>query len=55
MGALPIWVPPPETDELAEQGLRMWQRITPDIPFVGFSMGRFLEVQAKLGIVPAAR
>ena len=52
VGALPIWVPPPDTDELAEQGLRMWQRITPDVPFVGFSLGRFLEVQAKLGIDP---
>jgi phenylacetate-CoA ligase len=49
-GALNIWVPPPDTDELAEQGLRMWARIPPDIPFMGFSLGRFFEVAAKLGL-----
>lgn len=51
-GMLNVWVPPPDTDELAEQGLRFWMRVTPDIPFVGFSTGRFLEVAAKLGIDP---
>lgn len=52
-GFLNVWVPPPDTDELAEQALRFWTRVTPDIPFVGFSTGRFLEVAAKLGIDPA--
>jgi phenylacetate-CoA ligase len=53
-GLLTIWVPPPDTDEAAEVGLRFWQRVKPDIPFVGFSTGRFLEVAAKLGIDPAS-
>lgn len=52
-GFLNVWVPPPDTDELAEQALRFWARVTPDIPFVGFSTGRFLEVAARLGIDPA--
>ena len=51
-GLLNIWVPPPDTDELAEQGLRFWMRVKPDIPFMGFSTGRFFEVAAKLGIEP---
>jgi len=50
MGMLNIWVPPPDTDELAEQALRFWLRVKPDIPFMGFSTGRFFEVAAKLGI-----
>jgi phenylacetate-CoA ligase len=49
-GMLSVWVPPPETDELAEQALRFWQRVKPDIPFMGFATGRFLEVASKLGI-----
>jgi phenylacetate-CoA ligase len=52
-GLLNIWVPPPDTDEAAEQGLRFWLRVKPDIPFMGFSTGRFFEVAAKLGIEPA--
>ncbi len=51
-GFLNIWVPPPDTDELAEQGLRFWTRVKPDIPFMGFSTGRFFEVAAKIGIDP---
>lgn len=51
-GTLSVWVPPPDTDDLAEQGIRMWMRIPPDAPFVGFSMGRFFEVSAKLGLDP---
>ena len=51
-GMLNIWVPPPDTDELAEQALRFWMRVKPDIPFMGFSTGRFFEVAAKLGIDP---
>ncbi|MCU1463236.1 MAG: Coenzyme synthetase [Acidimicrobiales bacterium] len=51
-GFLNVWVPPPDTDELAESALRFWQRVTPDIPFMGFSTGRFFEVAAKLGIDP---
>ncbi|MCU1448340.1 MAG: Coenzyme synthetase [Acidimicrobiales bacterium] len=49
-GLLSIWVPPPDTDELAEQALRFWMRVTPDHPFMGFSTGRFWEVASKLGI-----
>lgn len=52
-GLLNIWVPPPDTDELAEQGIRTWMRFRPDIPFVGFSLGRYYEVAAKLGLDPA--
>jgi phenylacetate-CoA ligase len=52
MGLLNVWVPPPDTDELAEQALRFWTRVKPDIPFMGFSTGRFFEVAAKLGIDP---
>ncbi len=51
-GCLNIWVPPPDTDELAEQGMRMWMRIKPDIPYVGFALGRYFEVAAKLGLDP---
>ena len=51
-GMLNVWVPPPDTDELAEQALRFWTRVKPDIPFMGFSTGRFFEVAAKLGIDP---
>ncbi len=52
-GLLTVWVPPPDTDELAEQGLRFWMKVKPDIPFMGFSTGRFFEVAKKLGIEPA--
>src|SRR4051794_23849822 len=51
-GLLNIWVPPPDTDELAEQAIRFWLRVTPDHPFMGFSTGRFFEVANKLGIDP---
>jgi phenylacetate-CoA ligase len=51
-GLVNCWVPPPDTDELAEQGIRTWMRIKPDIPFVGFSLGRYFEVSAKLGLDP---
>lgn len=51
-GLTNLWVPPPETDELAEKGIRAWMRFQPDIPFVGFSLGRFYEVIAKLGLDP---
>jgi phenylacetate-CoA ligase len=49
-GMLNIWVEPPETDEIAEKGIRMWERVRPDVSFVAFSMGRFQEVAAKLGL-----
>lgn len=49
-GMLNLWVEPPETDEIAEKGLRMWQRVKPDVSFVAFSLGRFQEVAAKLGL-----
>lgn len=49
-GLLSLWVPPPDTDELAEQAVRFWTRVTPDIPFMGFATGRFIEVATKLGI-----
>jgi phenylacetate-CoA ligase len=51
-GLVNLWVPPPDTDELAELGLRAWMRFKPDIPFQGFSLGRYLEVAAKLGLDP---
>ena len=51
-GLTNLWVPPPDTDELAEQGIRSWMKFQPDIPFVGFSLGRYFEVSAKLGLDP---
>lgn len=51
-GFLNIWVPPPETDEAAEVGIRMWQRIRPDVPFGHYSRMRFWEVAEKLGLDP---
>jgi phenylacetate-CoA ligase len=51
-GMLNIWVPPPETDELAEVGIRAWMRFRPDIPFAGYSLGRYFEVCHKLGLDP---
>jgi phenylacetate-CoA ligase len=51
-GLVNLWVPPPDTDELAEQGIRAWLRFRPDIPFVGFSLGRYFEVSAKLELDP---
>lgn len=53
-GALNLWVAPPDTDELAEQGIRMWQRVRPDVSMVAFSLGRFQEVAAKMGLDLAA-
>lgn len=49
-GALNMWVPPPDTDELAQQALELWHRIRPDVSMVAFSLGRFQEVAAKLGM-----
>lgn len=49
-GMLSIWVPPPDTDELAEQAIEFWRRVTPDIPFMGFATGRFIEVATKRGV-----
>ncbi|HWE65582.1 MAG TPA: hypothetical protein VG298_02950 [Acidimicrobiales bacterium] len=49
-GMLSLWVPPPDTDELAEQAVRFWTRVRPDHPFMGFATGRFIEVAGKLGI-----
>jgi phenylacetate-CoA ligase len=49
-GALNMWVAPPDTDELAEQGIRMWQRLPPDVSMVAFNLGRFQEVAAKMGL-----
>jgi phenylacetate-CoA ligase len=49
-GMLNLWVPPPDTDELAEQGIRMWQRVRPDVSMVAFSLGRFTEVAAAMGL-----
>ena len=51
-GLLNIWVPPPDTDELAELGINTWLRLKPDIPFVGFSLGRYFEVIGKMGLDP---
>ena len=49
-GFLNLWVPPPETDELAEQAIEIWKRIHPDISMAMLSMHRFTEVAAKLGV-----
>lgn len=49
-GALNMWVSPPDTDELAEQAIKMWQRLTPDVSMVAFNLGRFQEVAAKMGL-----
>jgi len=51
-GVVNLWVPPPDTDALAELGIRAWMRFKPDIPFVGFSLGRYFEVSSKLGLDP---
>ena len=49
-GFLNLWVPPPDTDELAEQGINIWKRIHPDLQMVTLSQHRFQEVAAKLGV-----
>lgn len=51
-GMINLWVAPPETDEQAEQGLKMWERVRPDVSMVAFSLGRFVEVAAKQGGEP---
>jgi phenylacetate-CoA ligase len=48
-GMLNLWVAPPDTDELAEQGIHMWERVHPDVSMVAFNYGRFAEVASKLG------
>lgn len=52
LGCLTVHVPPPETPELAEQGLRMWQRVRPDFPLMGFATASFLTHARRLGIDP---
>jgi phenylacetate-CoA ligase len=49
-GTLNLWVAPPDTDELAQQGIAMWQRVRPDVSMVAFSLGRFVEVAATMGL-----
>jgi len=49
-GFLNLWVPPPETDELAEQAIDIWKRISPDVPMTSLSHHRFQEVAAKIGV-----
>lgn len=49
-GFLNLWVPPPDTDELAEQAIDVWKRIHPDITMTMLSQHRFTEVAAKLGV-----
>jgi phenylacetate-CoA ligase len=53
-GFLTMWVAPPDSDEIAEQGIRAWQRIHPDVQLVALSQHRFQEVAAKLGVDLAA-
>jgi phenylacetate-CoA ligase len=43
-GMLNVWVPPPDTNELAEQGVRMRARVRPQVSFVVFSLDRYREV-----------
>jgi phenylacetate-CoA ligase len=49
-GFLNLWVPPPDTDEAAEQAIEIWKRIHPDLQMVTLSQHRFQEVAAKLGV-----
>jgi len=49
-GFLNLWVAPPDTDEIAEQAINIWQRIHPDIQMVTLSQHRFQEVAAKMGV-----
>ncbi len=49
-GFLNLWVPPPETDELAEQAIGIWKRIHPGHHMTALSQHRFQEVAAKLGV-----
>ena len=49
-GFLNLWVPPPDTDELAEQAIKVWQRIHPDLQMVALSQHRFQEVATKMGV-----
>jgi phenylacetate-CoA ligase len=49
-GFLNLWVPPPDTDELAEQAIGIWKRIHPDLQMVTLSQHRYQEVAAKLGV-----
>jgi phenylacetate-CoA ligase len=48
-GMLNLWVAPPDTDELGEQGIRMWERVHPDVSMVAFNHGRFAEIAANMG------
>jgi len=54
-GFLNLWVPPPDTDELAEQAIDVWKRIHPDITMTMLSQHRFTEVAAKLGVDPVGQ
>jgi phenylacetate-CoA ligase len=54
LGCLCLWVPPPDSPELAAQGIAMWQRIPPDIPFASFSLARFHEAAVRMGLDPGA-
>jgi phenylacetate-CoA ligase len=49
-GLCVIWAPPPATDEDARKAIEMWQRVTPDLPFVGFTLNRFAEVAYEMGL-----
>ena len=49
-GFLNLWVPPPDTDALAEQAIGIWQRIHPDVTMTALSQHRFQEVAAKMGV-----
>jgi phenylacetate-CoA ligase len=51
-GFVNLWVPPPETDALADVGLRAWMRFRPDLPYKGFAIGRYLEACQRLGLDP---
>jgi phenylacetate-CoA ligase len=49
-GFLNLWVPPPDTDDLAVQAIDIWKRIHPDLQMVTLSQHRFQEVAAKVGV-----
>src|SRR2546421_638992 len=39
-GVLNLWVAPPDTDEVAEQGMHLWGRVRPELSVVGVHQGR---------------
>jgi phenylacetate-CoA ligase len=51
-GLVNLWVPPPESDALADLGIDAWMRFRPNLPYRGFAMGRYLEACARRNLDP---